>query len=84
MSDFDLVSAAKRHDLQNADVALIAGVQRRAVQNWINGQQQTPHALQLLFYALDEHKISMEWIASKVKPKDEKVACQLNSDMPVS
>lgn len=52
-----------------ADVALISGTTRRAVEKWRSGEHPPPKLLDLILTALIEQKIDLEWVADVLYPK---------------
>ena len=51
------------HEIRHRDLALIAGRTERAVSMWVNGVRPIPRALAFVLLALDQDKISPEWLA---------------------
>jgi len=52
-----------------ADVALISGTTRRAVEKWRSGEHPPPKLLDLILTALIEQKISIDWISGVLFPE---------------
>ncbi len=66
MTDEQLRDFMTRFGLLQIDVALIAGVTPRTVNNWYHGRLPIPRAVGLLLAAVSEGLVSIEWVAAHV------------------
>lgn len=64
MSPERLDEVMAKFGLLQIDIALICGVTPRTVNNWYHGRQPVPRAVELLFTALDEGLVPIEWLAA--------------------
>jgi hypothetical protein len=51
------------HEIRHRDLALIAGRTERAAFTWVHGVRPIPRSLAFVLLALDQDKISPEWLA---------------------
>jgi hypothetical protein len=58
-----LAQIMEKQEIRHRDLALIAGRTERAVSMWVNGVRPIPRALACVLLALDQDKISPEWLA---------------------
>lgn len=79
MTKEKLAALMAKHELGNADIAVITGKTKRQVQSWLSGQYSVPRALSLILMALDERRISATeiglWVRQDrlaTKPKSSK------------
>ena len=62
-----LAQIMEDHEIRHRDLALIAGRTERAVSMWVNGHRPVPRAVAFVLLALDQDKISPEWLACHLR-----------------
>ena len=63
---------AEAQKLTQEDLAVIASVTPRTVQNWLSGRLRAPRALLLLIRAVEEGRITLRWVAHAVAEESKK------------
>ena len=53
-------------DFTTADVALIMGVTRRAVQLWVSGASPVPQSCAMVLQGIHEGLLTMEWVENQI------------------
>ena len=53
-------------DFTTADVALIMGVTRRAVQLWVSGASPVPQSCAMVLQGIYEGLLPMEWVENQI------------------
>ena len=53
-------------DFTSADVAIVMGVTRRAVQHWLAGSSSIPTSVDIVLHAIFEGLLSIEWVEERL------------------
>lgn len=67
MTPEQLTDIMTRLNLSREDVASIAGKTTRQVYSWTSGLFSVPRSVALVLHALDDGKIDVPWVVSKLK-----------------
>lgn len=66
MTPETLKAAMAELEFNSADLALLMGVTRRAVQLWLSGVNPIPQSAALVIHALQQNFVTTDWIADQV------------------
>lgn len=66
MTSERLQSIMANLNLLQTDVAVICGVTPRTVNNWYHGRQAVPRSVSLLFAAIEEKLVALDWVAHRI------------------
>ena len=53
-------------DFNTADVAVVMGVTRRAVQLWLAGKTPVPNSVDIVLHAIFEGLLPIEWVEDRL------------------
>jgi plasmid maintenance system antidote protein VapI len=66
MTPDQLKEIMRKLDFTSADVAVVMGVTRRAVQHWLAGRSTIPTSVDIVLHAIFEGLLSIEWVEDRL------------------